>query len=330
MQATNNSPRHPASFRDPSGFIFKRDGVLYRQVNQLYGRTYDQLNESGLFTQLTRDHLLIAHEQVDEAPAETDIAHCVIQPAVVPFISYPYEWCFSQLKDAALLTLDIQSRALQAGFSLKDCSAYNVQFIETGPVLIDTLSFEPYEPGMPWPAYRQFCEHFLGPLALMALRDVRLGAAQRAFLDGIDLQLVSRLLPRRTWMNFGLLVHLHLHARSQRRHAGRLDSATVARTRRVSQLGMIGLVDSLRRSVQRLHWSPRDTPWSDYTDQCTYSSRAADAKAQIVGSMIADVQPKTAWDLGANVGTYSRMAADAGAATVAFDADAGAVEQYYL
>src|SRR5690606_1194452 len=140
----------------------------------------------------------------------------VLQPDVIPFVSYPYEWCFSQLKDAALATLAIQKRALRSGMILKDASAYNIQFLNGKPVLIDSLSFEKYEEGRPWIAYRQFCQHFLAPLALMAYRDVRLSRLLRVHLDGVPLDLVSQLLPRRSYVNLGLALHIHVHARGQR------------------------------------------------------------------------------------------------------------------
>src|SRR4051794_30857078 len=88
-------------------------------------------------------------------------AYKVIRPDLIDFISYPYEWSYSQYKDAALLTLEVQRRAVERGMSLKDCSAYNVQFHEGRPILIDTLSLESYREGRPWVAYRQFCQHFL-------------------------------------------------------------------------------------------------------------------------------------------------------------------------
>ena len=158
------------SFRDPSGFVFRDDqGDLYRQVNRVYEADYRCLYESGLYEDLVSDGLLVRHEETGLDKKRTDEAFAVIRPEPIPFVSYPYEWCFSQLKDAALLTLEIQSRALDRGMSLKDASVYNVMFRGTQPIFIDTLSFESYREGKPWVAYRQFCRHFLAPLSLMAL-----------------------------------------------------------------------------------------------------------------------------------------------------------------
>ena len=174
-----------SSFRDPSGFLFVEDGSLYRQVNQVYRENYDHLIESGLYDALVSKGLLIPHKEASSDLARTDDAYKVLKPQPVPFISYPYEWCFSQLKDAALLTLQVQKTAIDFGATLKDASAYNVQFVGPKPVLIDTLSFEKYTEGQAWVPYRQFCQHFLAPLALMSCTDVRLSQLSRTYIDGV-------------------------------------------------------------------------------------------------------------------------------------------------
>ena len=182
-----------SSFRDPSGFVYTRDGVLYRQVNRVFQDRFEAFLGSGLYEELARQQLLVAHETAPLDRAASADAVAVLEPEQVPFISYPYEWSFGQLRDAALLTLELQERALVRGFTLRDASAYNVQFLRGRPVFIDTLSFEPRTEGAPWSAYGQFCQHFLIPLALMSRVDVTLGALQRTFLDGIPLELGSRL-----------------------------------------------------------------------------------------------------------------------------------------
>ena len=120
---SEKTKRIGASFRDPSGFIFTRDGVLYRQVNKAYQKAYDKLLSSGIYDTLTMKGMLIPHEEVDAAPADAELAYKVIRPEVVPFISYPYEWSFSQLKDAALLTLASTRAALEKGMVLKRFTA---------------------------------------------------------------------------------------------------------------------------------------------------------------------------------------------------------------
>ncbi|MCK5172147.1 MAG: SAM-dependent methyltransferase [Planctomycetes bacterium] len=316
-----------SSFRDPNGFVFVREGTIYRQVNKMYKPDYDFLMESGLYQSLADAGLIVAHEEADIDLAESDSAYKILKPDEIPFISYPYEWSFGQLKDAALTTLRIQKTAFDHGMTLKDSSAYNIQFIGCKPVFIDTLSFERYKPGQPWPAYRQFCQHFLAPLALMACRDIRLSQLLRVYIDGVELDLASKILPARSWLSFSLLSHIHLHSRSQRQFSGKQVNT---KSYKVSKFGFMGIIDSLENAVRKLKWQPKGTEWGDYYDDTNYSDEATTEKAAIVKRFLKQIQPETTWDLGANTGVFSRIAAEMGSRTVAFDIDPAAVEKGYL
>jgi len=318
----------PGSFRDPSGVLFFHDDTLLRQVNLSYKKHYDKLISSGLYERLVGRRLLVPHEEAEPELALTGEAYKVIKPERIKFISYPYEWCFSELKDAALTTLAIQKTALEFGMSLKDASAYNIQFRDGKPVLIDTLSFEIYREGEPWVAYRQFCQHFLAPLATMANRDVRLGRLLRVFLDGLPLDFASTLLPLRARLRPSLFLHIHLHSRSQKRFAAK--SLRENRPgRRMPLRAMLGLVESLRGAVEKLQWKLSRSEWSDYYAATNYTSVSMEHKKEIVSRFLDEARPEIVWDLGANVGRFSRIAASKGAYTVAFDGDPVAVEINY-
>ena len=322
-----NNRRLPSSFRDPSGFLFLRNGSLYRQVNTGYREDYDHLMNSGLYETLVGGALLIPHEEVDVESNCSGKVYKIIKPELIPFVSYPYEWCFSQLKDAALATLDIQKRSLDFGMSLKDCSAYNIQSMKGRPVLIDTLSFERYRDGQPWVAYRQFCQHFLAPLALMSYRDIRLNQLLKIYLDGIPLDLASSLLTVRTRFVFSLLSHIHLHAKSQKYFADKTVDKTA---HKMSRRSLLGLIDSLESAVRRLKWDAKGTEWANYYRDSSYSPSALEHKRQLVSQFLDTVHPRTVWDLGANVGMFSRVASKRGICTVSFDIDPAAVEKNYI
>jgi len=318
-----------ASFRDPSGFLFTRNGVLYRQINRAYSKDYARLIDSGLYEKLVKAGLLIAHVDVDQPPAESAPAFKVIQPERVPFISYPYEWSFSQLKDAALATLSIQKRALKLDMSLKDASAYNIQFTRGKATLIDTLSFEIYKEGEPWVAYKQFCQHFLAPLALMAYRDIRLSQLLRIYIDGVPLDLASELLPAKTKLNFGLLTHIHVHAGAQKRYSDKTVAPRAKGAGGMTRQALTGLIESLESTVKKLTWKPAGTEWGDYYENTNYTDSAFEHKKQLVKEWSAEKKPALVWDLGGNTGVFSREAASSGAYTVSFDIDPAAVEQNY-
>ncbi len=317
------------SFRDPSGFMFRRDGVLYRQVNKHYRIQYDVLVFSGLLESLWKQGLLVPSDEVDMPAENPELAYKILKPIELPFISYPYEWSFSQLKDAALTTLQIQKQAFEKGLALKDASAYNIQFYNGKAVLIDTLSFEPYQVGEPWVAYRQFCQHFLAPLALMALSDVRLLQLMRVYIDGIPLDLASKLLPGSTKFNLGLNLHIHTHAAAQLKYAD--DTSAKNKNRgQMNKNAFLGLIDSLESTIKGLAMKGVKTEWADYYTATNYTEGSLNEKRELVGKFIDQASPNSLWDLGANTGFFSRVASDKGIYSVAFDIDPLAVEQAWL
>jgi hypothetical protein len=325
--------RVKGSFRDPNGFLFWRDGEIYRQVNRRYQRNYDLLISSGLYASLSGKGLLISHDTVETSLDENDEVYRIIKPELIDYISYPYEWCFSQLKDAALLTLTIQQEALGHGMTLKDASAYNIQFRGVKPVFIDSLSFEQYESG-PWFAYKQFCQHFLAPLALKSKTDRRLSQLLRTNIDGVPLDLASKLLPLRSWFSFSLLAHIHLHARAQAKYADSARSADGSATaaRNMSKARLVALIDQLISAVKGMKPIHEKTEWGDYYADTNYRDKAMQHKTKLIESMLSGLERKnmTVIDMGANNGQFSRVALPFAKHVISQDIDEIAVEKNYL
>lgn len=317
-----------SSFRDPAGAVFEINRHLYRLINSDYKDDYKALINSGLYDHLVKLNFLVSHVEVEDLKLNNINFYKIIKPKKIDFISHPYEWSFSQLKDAALLTLDIQLQALKHDLILKDASAYNIQFSCGKPILIDTLSFERYVEGMPWVAYKQFCQHFLAPLALMSNADINLAQLLRIHIDGIPLGLTSRLLPLSSWFKWGLLGHLHMHAKAQSSMADtrtkRLSSNTLSRN------ALIGLIESLRSTVKKLIWNPIGTEWGDYYENTNYSHEALDQKRVLIDEYLSAIHPSVVWDLGSNTGVFSRISSKRNISTISFDIDPAAVEKNYL
>lgn len=317
---------HPASFRDPSGFIFTQNEKPYRAVCEPYKQELNHLISSGLLRELTEKGLLVAHEQVETPPGLPENVCATWAPAIVPVVSYPYEWCFGQLKAAASLTLKIMKKAIAKGMVLKDASAYNVQFFGSAPRFIDLLSFERREVGAPWVAYRQFCQHFLAPLALAAKVDIRLISLLRTHLDGIPLDMASRLLPRHTWLKPGLLIHIHLHAKSQKRFS---EARKKGEKETFGQNALWGLIESMDALIQGLDWNPAGTAWADYSQSHTYQESELRQKQDFVAGCVERERPGSVLDLGSNVGIFSRIASSRGAYCISADMDPASVELNY-
>lgn len=287
-------------------------------INEIYLRHYNHLMKSHLYKELLDNKLIIPHCQIWDN---------TIVPDKVKFISYPYEWCFSQLKDVALATLEIQERAMEHNMILKDASAYNIQFYNGKPTLIDTLSFEIYESGKPWVAYRQFCQHFLAPLMLMAYKDIRLGKLSQVFLDGIPVDLAYELLPFRAKHN----QHIYFQTIGQGYVANNsIDTGKCS----VSRNSLVKLIKNLRKTVESLNWSPKSSEgWDRYyePDYISYTPIALKSKHKIIESWIEEIPYRInmVWDLGSNDGTFSRIASSRYIHTISFDYDYAVIENSY-
>lgn len=315
--------KHPASFRDPSGYIFMHGDQLYRQVNKVFAVPFDTFMNGGCYKALTEKKWLIPHTLVPENLTGDPRWFATIRPEPLSFISYPGEWSFDMLKDAALLTLQVLRTALEHGMILKDASAYNIQFHKGRPVFIDTLSFDLYNEKEPWVAYRQFCEHFLGPLLLMHYRKLPLHTLWQAWPDGIPLQVTRALLPWRSRLSLHTWLHIHLNAKMSGRK-------TTGKSIHFSKSKLLNLVMSLELLVRKLQWGHKNSNWSDYYNEAAARDIYLSEKKKLFSDWISGMQDiRNAADLGANDGFFSTMIAATGIPVVAADSDAVCINRLY-
>ncbi len=312
------SGRHPASYRDPAGFIFWQSGKLYRQVCREYHPHYRLLIGSGLYDALTEKGWLLAHRELPGKVADEP----VLEPAFVEPLNYPYEWSFDMLKDAGLLTLRICREAITHGMILKDATAFNIVFVKGRPVFIDTLSFETYRADQPWVAYRQFCQQFLFPLLLARYGR---GSFQSYFLadaEGMTARQVACLLPRKTLLHAGPLLHVHLAASV-------LPGGKQARPVQFSREKMSRLLSHLEHLLVRSALPPVKSAWSHYYSDSILGDGYLQEKEQALREMVKEMLPGRALDLGANDGFFSKVLSGYGWDVIAFDADERAVNNLY-
>jgi hypothetical protein len=321
-----NILNHPASFKDPSGFVFKLNGKYYRQVNQSYATYYDLLISSGLYKILTDKNLLTAHQELEENFTGSTRFYKTIFPSQLYFISYPYEWCFDQLKDAALLTLRILKISISHGMILKDATPYNVQFQDGRPIFIDTLSFEKYDASKPWIAYRQFCECFLFPLLLEHYVDADMQKMLSIFLDGIPVRTTARLLPVKSRFRISIWLHVFLQQSIGANKASQNKSEVS-----FSKEKMIRLIDSLNSTIKSLDIKDKvKSTWNNYYSETILSKSYLSEKDKIFREFIQDCNKGTVLDLGANDGYFSRIASEQCPLVIAADFDSRCINRLYL
>ena len=314
----SSAERIPGSFRDPSGFVFRHEGKLFRKISERGKKDFELFLRSGLAGKLVREGKLV--------PFEPTADDSVIELAELPFITYPYEWSFSQLRDAALLTLELADAALDHGMILQDATAFNVTFADGRPIFMDHGSFCTYRPGEGWSAYRQFAMHFLAPLLLMKYADLRCLDLFRAHLEGFPLDFTSHLLPRRSWLSLHPLIHIHLHALMEKKYSSGTGKTEIPRS---SPERLHALFGELEKYVARLTFPGQKTDWADYYADNNYSKENFLFKKEEIGRICRRLSPETAVDLGANTGVFSEIAAKYSRRVVAADIDPAAVEGLY-
>ncbi len=322
---SNHMTNHPSSFRDPSGFIFEKDNMLFRQVNKVFKEHFDLFISSGLYEKWVKQQVMIPHERVIVNLTGSPEYYTILKPEKIGFISYPWEWSFDMLKDAALLTLQLVKEALSSGMVLKDATPYNIQWHKGRLLFIDSLSFEKYNPEEPWIAYRQFCENFLAPLLLMHYSKNSLQQLFLAYPEGIPLAVARSLMPGRSRFSLHTYLHIHLHAKV----ANRKSSAPASKTK-FSRQKFLNLIKSLELLINKLRLPEQTTAWSSYYEEASGRNDYLEQKKKIITQWL-DTMPslKTAADLGANDGEFSRLLSAKNIQTIAADFDPFCINKLY-
>ena len=323
------------SFRDPAGFVFIHRDQVYRAVSEEHWPLWIDLKDTGLLDELIKAHELISTEAVAAGSDEHE-SLAVLCPGFrhflkhekIAWISYPAEWCFSMLAEAGLLHLRLQEKLLARDFSLKDASAFNVQFIHTRPVFIDLLSIEKPPRLDVWMAYGQFCRMFLFPLLLYWHRKIGFREIFGASLDGLDVDRAYAMLG--AWRS--LRPELFLDVFLQRALGQSSGTATTLKQQPVNRDANAQLLN-LRRLSAKIKKSCRrnaaSSHWATYESMHNYTDEAKSEKSRFIGDFMSEHKPGTVLDLGCNTGSYSVLAAERGAKVVAIDSDHDCVEHLY-
>ncbi len=323
----------PGSFRDRQGRVFYVGKEVFRALSLKALENWELLSNTRFFGKLIEDGSIVGSRLTDSLPSHllaSDWA-AVLQHDRIPFVSYPFEWSFSMLKDAAELQLRLLLEALAEDLILKDATSYNVQWSGSQPVFIDVASFEPYRRGEPWSGYRQFCKLFLFPLLLQAHKNLSFHGWLRGSLEGIDPEDLAAVMSFRDRIRAGVFLHVYMQAKMQQRYRERdQDARQQIRKAGFSRDLIVANVARLQKLVQSLNWRQNDSTWSDYASDNSYTEDDHRAKLDFVDRAAEAVKPELVWDLGSNTGVFSKVAAEHAGYVVSMDADHLAVERNYL
>jgi SAM-dependent methyltransferase len=328
--------RNEGSLRDPSGYVFQRDNCIFRTIDEECFAVLHSAAENGCLEQWIRERKLVGTRFV-EPPLATALMnehpgyqHFLAHDSI-PFISYPSEWSFRMLADGALHTLELQQQLIAHGYSLKDATPFNIQFVEGRPIFIDAASIERPARLDIWFALGQFQRLFLFPLLLHKYRGWDLRSYFSAHPQGRTLEQIRKNLG---WLSLwrpslmlDVTIPLLLERKENKKKSHNRKILSRPGTAPDSQLINLRRLHS-KISTLAAHHRP-DSVWSDYASSCHYPDSAAAAKKKLVREFLALAQPRRVLDLGANTGEYSLLAAELGCQVIAADADEAAVDLLY-
>lgn len=320
-----------SSFRDPSGFVFKRDNIYYRQVNLSYQAHYDHLMQSGLYQRLVKEGKILPHDELSVADFTSDVqAYKIIKPVQLTFISYPYEWSFQMLKDAAMLTLEIARTALEFGMILKDATPFNVSFHEGKMVFIDTLSFEKWNQE-PWIAYRQFCETFAAPLLIAHYHKIPVDKLLLSWKEGVPLSYTASILPWFSKWNIHRYLHIFVHAKMAQQKTRQLNQAATNKTVNYPLTKMQQLLDSLKSMLLPMRGKDSVAVWNEYYEEALNRDDYVSTKENLIQEWTAQIKDEVqiGADLGTNDGWFAKVMAKYIPLVIAADFDTNCIDRLY-
>lgn len=313
--------RHPSSYRDPSGFVYRENDIYYRQINPVYFEEYKAAVNSGVYQKLIDKKWLIPHKEISHHEDKI-----IILPEQLDFVTYPYEWSFHQYKHAAQLTLRIQIFLLENDFSLKDASAFNVTFHKGKAIFIDTLSIEKYKENTPWRALKQFNEHFFGPLLLAQKHGGAYLKTLQHSINGINLSEVKRQLTFTSRFHPIIYSHIHLLAKTDEQEDREINNSKKINLPKSSQIKMLR---ALEQHIDAMV-SKENTEWSSYYDQINYQETSFQIKKKLIKEWCEEIKASTVIDLGGNDGTFAKELLGQASQIIVSDIDQPAIDQCYL
>lgn len=330
-QSPDAARLEPGSFRDPESRVFYAGGDVYRALSKEGLEDFEQLAQSNFWKEFSGDGRIVSTELVESGQGLPDLlvkeSAGVLRHERIPFVSYPYEWPFSMLRDAALLQLDLTLAALEEEMILKDSTPYNVQFKGSVPVFVDVGSFERLRQGEPWVGYRQFCMMYLYPLLLQSVKDFDPRALLRGNIDGITPAQMRGLVSFRDRFRKGFYLNVFLHAKLEAKHGDRGKEVKDEVKKAGFKKELIQAnVRRVRKLVAGLEWSPPQGVWVEYGERNSYSDDDARRKDEFVREVATSQRWGLTWDIGCNNGRYSRIAQEGSDHVLAVDYDQGPVE----
>ena len=323
----------PGSFRDPAGRIFYYENKILRILNEDGFERYNFIEKNQIIKKAIEKKFLIKTKLLNEEEKsninlEKNVAY--LEHEKIPYISYPYEWSFNQLKDAAIFHLDFNLFLLEQNATLIDSSAYNIQFIGSKPIFIDVLSLKEYKEGEAWKGHKQFCENFLNPLILKSKKGVKFNNWYKGNLEGIETSELDKILNFFDKISYNIFIHVYLLNKLDQKFKSKKSLEPIKNKKSLSKRGLIAIINQLKKFISNLKDYKSETTWDGYSQDNSYSSMEENEKKKIVINFIKKNNFSMLADLGCNDGEYSRLALENGSmGVIGFDFDINSIDRAF-
>jgi len=321
------------SFRDPAGKVLYYNDRVLRLLNKDGVDRFNFLNENNLLDSCISNKFLVKSNKINSDNINLNNLEnkIIIEHERIEYISYPYEWCFDQLKDAALHHLNFHIFLLNNNATLLDGSAFNIQFNGHKPIFIDLLSIKKYENGEYWTAHKQFCENFLNPLILKSKKGIDFNNWFRGNLEGINTKDLNAILSIKDKFSFNIFTQVFLlNFLEQRAIKNKKKDITQIKKRKFPKQSFLSMLNSMKKFITSLEVKKSSTIWDDYSKDNTYKINEENLKKKIVKEFADRYKFETLIDLGCNDGVYSKICLENGCKyVIGFDYDLNSIDNAY-
>jgi ribosomal protein L11 methylase PrmA len=321
------------SFRDPDARVAYSNNSVYRIVYPNGFKKFDLIKK--ILQNKSIAEYLVETKEVDQEELkllelENNKDVKIFKHKKIDYISYPYEWSFYRLKDAALHHLNLHINLLKYNATLTDAYSYNIQFNNYSPVFIDLMSIKEYSEGEFWIGHKQFCESFLNPLVLKSKLGINYNNWFKGNLEGIDTGELSKLLKLRHLFSWNIFYNIFLLNYFEKKYKKNED-LKITKNKKLKKSYYLSILTNLINFIESLKPKKETSVWGEYSRDNTYNDEEKKNKYEFISNYFNKNKTNKVLDLGCNNGEYSRLAIQSGCkSVVGLDYDLNAIDEAYL
>jgi hypothetical protein len=322
------------------GRVFWWEGRLFRAILNDHVHEIKALFDSGLIDELESNQFFVKSQITS---MEIEGYGMVIEHEVIDIPTYPKEWTFSMLKDAAQLVLDINEIAIRFGYQTKDCHGYNVLFENSRPIFVDLGSFTKVSSDKnTLYAYAEFMRSYYYPLkiwqkggqywgikAATRVGSLINGSAYLKFSSPTLRILNNALLERLLSYLFLIRTFSHLDLTKVRR---KIPKAITLLIRVLAALDKSATIPKLKKEINNLRLTNESSTWANYQNKDKFPKQVIEIpRFDLIVQKIHSLDIESVVELAGNQGVFANLLIKHGKVKkiICTDADSNALDKGY-